>query len=957
MSDIERENTRSFANNSDAEQTRAQTQRIVNPGTQGNDNISGSSGNDTLIGGYGNDTLEGGAGADTIGGGDGDDTIAGGVDNDSLYGGNGDDSLVGGIGKDRLDGGNGNDTLDGGTGDDELYGGFGNDRLDGSTGNDTLYGGNGKDTLEGGSGNDIYVVDTKNDVVTEKADEGGDDIVVAEVDYNLGDHVEHLVLTGTANLKGTGNSLGNAMAGNSGDNQLSGLGGDDSFAASGGSDSIDGGGGHDVYTNSPDTGLPEIDATLKSSAHIKATIDSTGSGTVAKFGGNSAQIGTDTVSGIEEFIGSENNTNDEFSYDGAITDRLLVNGIDDNATGTFTPNGGGTPIEFGGSSGVTFSELLKGDKNGEVAGTFTITAGDKSGQIGDISFKEFETITFEVATIENDIVQGTSGNDTIDAAYDGDPDDDYVDTKGNDTAINDIIHAYAGNDLVNAGLGNDSVDGGLGNDTLSGRTGDDSLYGGQGNDSLVGDGGQDHLYGGDGNDLLIGGAGKDTLKGGDGNDTYVVDSSTDDKVTDSSGTDEIQSSVQYTLLDASGVENLTLTGTNNSWGTGNVKANVITGNDGNNMLKGLKGTDTLAGGKGDDSLEGGDGTDSLVGGAGNDLMSGGNGMDTFAEVAGDGSDTISDFKEADADGKGGDFIDLSAFYNKDTLAAVNKAGGTFSDARAMMQKDQEDGHLDGIIGGDNYSDQIGEVDLYLNSGVDAQGNAVAVKGDDLTYKNTAVVCFAKGTLLRTVTGDKPVEQVTSGDLVWTQDAGYQPVRWIGSRYLSAQDLEDHPKLMPVRIRAGALGCGLPKRDLVVSPQHRMLVQAQLSDSSAQETEILIGAKFLTQIEGIEVEPNGRDVTYFHMLFDCHQVVEAEGALSESLFTGQEALKSLSPAARMEIAVLFPELFQPDLYHRPEPARPLTTGAEGREIAERHSNENTPLVARDHRLPQPHRNRA
>ena len=499
--------------------------------------------------------------------------------------------------------------------------------------------------------------------------------------------------------------------------------------------------------------------------------------------------------------------------------------------------------------------------------------------------------------------------------------------------------------------------GGLGNDTLSGQTGDDSLYGGQGNDSLVGDGGQDHLYGGDGNDLLIGGAGKDTLEGGDGDDTYVVDSSDDVIVTDSSGTDEIQSSVQYSLLDAPDVENLTLTGTNDSWGTGNVKANVITGNDGNNLLKGLKGTDTLIGGKGADSLEGGEGADKLFGGAGNDFMSGGDGMDSFAEVAGDGSDTISDFMEADANGKGGDFVDLSKFYNKDTLADVNNAGGAFSDAREMMQKDQEDGHLDGIIDGNNYSDQIDDIDLYLNSGVDAQGNAVAVKGDDLTYKNTAVVCFAKGTLLRTVTGDKPIEQVTSGDLVWTQDAGYQPVRWIGSRYLSAQDLEDHPKLTPIRIRAGALGCGLPKRDLVVSPQHRMLVQSQLSDSSVQETEILIGAKFLTQIEGIEVEPNGRDVTYFHMLFDCHQVVEAEGALSESLFTGQEALKSLSPAARMEIAVLFPELFQPDLYHRPEPVRPLATGAEGRDIAERHSNKNTPLVVRDHRVRQSHQDRA
>ena len=496
-----------------------------------------------------------------------------------------------------------------------------------------------------------------------------------------------------------------------------------------------------------------------------------------------------------------------------------------------------------------------------------------------------------------------------------------------------------------------------GNDSLTGGSGDDSLTGGAGDDTLVGGPGNDTLVGGTGNDSLVGGDGKDTLEGGDGDDTYVVDSSDDVIATDTSGTDEIQSSVPYSLLDAPDVENLTLTGTNDSEGNGNVKANVITGNDGNNLLKGQKGTDTLIGGKGADSLEGGEGADKLFGGAGNDFMSGGDGMDSFAEVAGDGSDTISDFMEADANGKGGDFVDLSKFYNKDTLADVNNAGGAFSDAREMMQKDQEDGHLDGIIDGNNYSEQIDDIDLYLNSGVDAQGNAVAVKGDDLTYKNTAVVCFAKGTLLRTVTGDKPIEQVTSGDLVWTQDAGYQPVRWIGSRYLSAQDLEDHPKLTPIRIRAGALGCGLPKRDLVVSPQHRMLVQSQLSDSSVQETEILIGAKFLTQIEGIEVEPNGRDVTYFHMLFDCHQVVEAEGALSESLFTGQEALKSLSPAARMEIAVLFPELFQPDLYHRPEPVRPLATGAEGRDIAERHSNKNTPLVVRDHRVRQSHQDRA
>ena len=75
MSDIEQENTRSFANNSDAEQTRAQTQRIVNPGTQGNDNLSGSGGNDTLTGGYGRDTIYGGAGNDKIDSYDDRDTV------------------------------------------------------------------------------------------------------------------------------------------------------------------------------------------------------------------------------------------------------------------------------------------------------------------------------------------------------------------------------------------------------------------------------------------------------------------------------------------------------------------------------------------------------------------------------------------------------------------------------------------------------------------------------------------------------------------------------------------------------------------------------------------------------------------------------------------------------------------------------------------------------------------
>ena len=723
---------------------------------------------------------------------------------------------------------------------------------------------------------------------------------------------------------GAGND---SVRGGLGDDTIAGGAGDDTLAGGTGNDSIDGGTGNDSLTGG--TG----DDSLAGGSGNDTLDGGTGNDTLAGGSGDDTLVGgtggDDLAGGSGDDVIDGGSGND--TLDGGAGDDDLDGGADNDTIA----GGAGDDTLYGGDGN---DSLTGGDGND------SLTGGDGNDTLdGDDGDDTLDGGT------GNDSIAGGTGNDTL---VGGTGDDSLVGGDGNDT-----LAGGAGDDTLDGGSGNDTLSGGDGNDSLTGGSGDDSLTGGAGDDTLVGGPGNDTLVGGTGNDSLVGGDGKDTLEGGDGDDTYVVDSSDDVIVTDTSGTDEIQSSVPYSLLDAPDVENLTLTGTNDSEGDGNVKANVITGNDGNNLLKGQKGTDTLIGGKGADSLEGGEGADKLFGGAGNDFMSGGDGMDSFAEVAGDGSDTISDFMEADANGKGGDFVDLSKFYNKDTLADVNNAGGAFSDAREMMQKDQEDGHLDGIIDGNNYSDQIDDIDLYLNSGVDAQGNAVAVKGDDLTYKNTAVVCFAKGTLLRTVTGDKPIEQVTSGDLVWTQDAGYQPVRWIGSRYLSAQDLEDHPKLTPIRIRAGALGCGLPKRDLVVSPQHRMLVQSQLSDSSVQETEILIGAKFLTQIEGIEVEPNGRDVTYFHMLFDCHQVVEAEGALSESLFTGQEALKSLSPAARMEIAVLFPELFQPDLYHRPEPVRPLATGAEGRDIAERHSNKNTPLVVRDHRVRQSHQDRA
>ena len=129
------------------------------------------------------------------------------------------------------------DVLCGMDGNDMLFGGSGADMLDGGTGNDELQGGPGDDQLDGGAGNDTYIVDSPGDAISEGTN-AGTDTVRSAISYTLGANVENLILTGTADINGTGNALANAITGNSGNNTLDG---------SAGNDNLSGGLGNDVY--------------------------------------------------------------------------------------------------------------------------------------------------------------------------------------------------------------------------------------------------------------------------------------------------------------------------------------------------------------------------------------------------------------------------------------------------------------------------------------------------------------------------------------------------------------------------------------------------------------------------------------------------------------------------------------------------------------------------------------
>ena len=204
-----------------------------------------------------------------------------------------------------------------------------------------------------------------------------------------------------------------------------------------------------------------------------------------------------------------------------------------------------------------------------------------------------------------------------------------------------------------------------------------------------------------------------------------------------------------------------------------------------------------------------------------------------------------------------------------------------------------------------------------------------------------IPCFTQGTRIETTYGPQRIETLKPGDLLKSVTGKLLALRWIGRRKLDAKVLIEHPHLRPIRITAGSMGCGLPVRDLLVSRQHRMLVSSPIAKRMFGTSEVLISAVKLTQMPGIYVDENISEVEYIHLLFDQHEVILAEGTPTESLFTGVQAMQSVSDEARAEIFEIFPELKSGPT--DTQSARRIPDGRRQKNLVERHLHNSKPFL--------------
>jgi Ca2+-binding RTX toxin-like protein len=699
----------------------------------------------------------------------------------------------------------------------------------------------------------------------------GDDMIDGDagndtIDGGAGDD-EVTGAAGTDSVDGGDGS--DTLAGGDGTDTLNGDAGDDDIAV-GGSDSATGGTGDDVFTIDTTDPAPDIDATIDG--------------------------GSDGTDGNPD--GPENgDEGDSLDLSDRSEDLTVV--LEDADPESGTVDG----LDADNASDVTFDEI---EKIVTGSGDDTVDGDGVSGPIDVVTGAGKDSVD---GGDQGDTIDTGPGNDTVNSGdgadtVDGGEGDNLIDTSGDGLPLlddkngdGDGFAAYGSlpaapadpdenddRDVVTTGSGNDTILTGDDDDTITAAGGDNSIDAGIDDDDITTGDGSDTIVGGEGSDTVLSGGGDDRIFGGLNPDDVPVDELNIPDAPDggTSGPDPDEENGRD-LIDA-GAGNDTVFGQDDD--------DTMSGGAGNDVLDGGVDDDTISGDAGDDTIIGGQGADTMSGGAGSDVFQIDSREDAFGDVIDGGTEDGDGDPSTDNENDQLDLRDLGRFE------IVQSDGTTPLDLTSPNDPD-----------GNSFS---GEVNFIAADGT-LDGTL------EFNEIENVIPCFTPGTVIATPKGERLVEDLEVGDRVITRDNGLQEIRWVGRRNLSGQELLSAPHLKPVLIRAGSLGRGLPERDMMVSPQHRLLINNERSALYFEEREVLAAAKHLTGIEGVDsVEASG--VSYIHFMFDQHEVVLSNGSWTESFQPGEQTLDGMGEAQKSELFGLFPELQESEGVQAYESAR-------------------------------------
>ncbi|MEL6681187.1 MAG: Hint domain-containing protein [Pseudomonadota bacterium] len=249
--------------------------------------------------------------------------------------------------------------------------------------------------------------------------------------------------------------------------------------------------------------------------------------------------------------------------------------------------------------------------------------------------------------------------------------------------------------------------------------------------------------------------------------------------------------------------------------------------------------------------------------------------------------------------------------------------------------------FDGSLATLHFQSSVTSVSIFGTGGNSGNFDLFDIGIDSEDFR---VVCFAEGTDITTPTGLVKIENLKPGTLVKNVDGHIKKVIATNCRTFTPLQLVRETRLLPIRIAAGALGPGVPSRDLLVSRQHRVLVASRVARRLFGEAEVLIPAIRLVGLPGIDVDRSFEPLTYYHILLEDHDVVVANGAPAETLFVGPIAAQALEDEMPEVTLVSADTKYMTAM----RPSRPFPDAKQSKKIVAAHIRHGRPLL--ETRLP-------